>query len=469
MPTSPMPPDGAAPRQPSLFERFRLNALSYGYAQVVAVLAQLVQLPFFVKCWGKTGYSDWLVLTGVPSLFILLDLGISQASANRATIRAGAHDWPAARVSLQTSLVFACALGLLTFAVTWAVTPWIDWAALLKLHAIRNDEARRITLYMALYVGFQFIGGPVDGWFRAMDHAPLGAFLIANRRLADIVVTIAVLLCGGGSVTLAAAMCACQAILAVGQVLIANRYTPLPVVGFRHACWTEFRTVLKPSIAYASFPLSQAITLQGGVQVLNQIAGPSVVVAYTMARTLMRMIIQFGVVANYALKPEISRLAGQGDMARARAFTRSAGLWILAASVAVYAGLVVTGPRIVELWGRGAVHVGHAELVVIGLHALLNVAWFIPAALLIATNAHVRVAAVYAGASCTALALWLLLLHLVTPIYGAALLLLVPEAVVLAWLMLARSASPGDSADRATAALSRGPATLAAGTKPAGE
>jgi len=461
------PPAPAAARQPTLFERFRLNALSYGYAQVVTVLAQLVQLPFFVKCWGKTGYSDWLVLTGVPSLFILLDLGISQASANRATIRAGAHDWPAARTILQTAFVFACALGLLIFALTWAVTPWIDWVSLLKLHTIGNDEARLITLCMALYVGFQLLGGPVDGWFRAMDHAPLGAFLIANRRLADILVTIAVLLYGGGTVTLAAAMCACQALLAVGQVLIANRYTPLPVVGCRHASWAEFRTVLKPSLAYASFPLSQAITLQGGVQVLNQIAGPSVVVAYTMARTLMRMIIQFGVVANYALKPEISRLAGQGDMARARAFTRSAALWIVAACLAVYAGLVVAGPRIIEIWGRGTVHVGHAELAVIGLHALLNVAWFIPAALLIATNTHVSVAAVYAGASSAALAIWLLLQHLVAPTYGAALLLVVPEAVAIAWLALAKTASQGGGT-AAPPPLSRGPAALAAGAAPTG-
>ncbi|WP_019449816.1 MATE family efflux transporter [Cupriavidus sp. BIS7] len=431
---STLPPPAAA-RQPSLFARFRLNALSYGYAQIVTILAQLVQLPFFVNSWGKIGYSDWLVLTGVPSLFILLDLGISQASANRATICAGAHDWPAARVILQTSFVFALMLGVAIFTLTCAITPLIDWVALLKLHTISNEEARQITLYMALYVGFQFIGGPVDGWFRAMDHAPLGAFLIANRRLADIVITIAVLLCGGGTVALAAAMCACQALLAVGQIMIANRYTPLPVVGIRHASWAEFRAVLKPSLAYASFPLSQAITLQGGVQVLNQLGGPAVVVAYTMARTLMRMIIQFGVVANYALKPEISRLAGQGDMARARAFTRSAALWIMAACVIVYACLVGGGPRIIEIWGRGAVHVGHLELAVIGLHALFNVAWFIPAALLIATNTHVSVATVYAGASCAALAIWLLLAQALPPTLGAALLLLVPETVVLAWLL----------------------------------
>ncbi|PLP97070.1 lipopolysaccharide biosynthesis protein [Cupriavidus pauculus] len=427
-------PSSSNARQPSLFSRFRLNALSYGYAQLITILAQLVLVPFFVASWGKTGYSDWLVLTGVPSLFILLDLGVSQASANRATISAGAHDWSAARVILQTAFLFALGLGVAVFAITLAVTPWIDWVSLLKLHTIGNGEARLITLFMALYVGFQFIGGPVDGWFRAMDHAPLGAFLIANRRLADVLITIAVLLCGGGTVTLAASMCAGAGVLAVVQVVIANRYTPLPVVGYRHASAAEFRAVLKPSLAYASFPLSQAITLQGGVQVLNQLAGPSVVVAYTMARTLMRMIIQCGVVANYALKPEISRLAGQDDMVRARAFTRAAAIWIMAACLLVYALLVVAGPRFVDLWGHGAVQVSHGDLALIGLHALLNVAWFIPAALLIATNTHVAVAVVYACASSAALALWLLFPHAVPPTTGAALLLLVPETVVLLWL-----------------------------------
>lgn len=59
----------------SLSRRFRLNVLSYGYTQLVTLAAQLVLVPFFLHAWGTGRYADWLVLTGIPSMLSLLDLG----------------------------------------------------------------------------------------------------------------------------------------------------------------------------------------------------------------------------------------------------------------------------------------------------------------------------------------------------------------------------------------------------------
>ena len=70
----------------SLSRRFRLNVLSYGYTQLVTLAAQLVLVPFFLHAWGTGRYADWLVLTGIPSMLSLLDLGVAQASATSATL-----------------------------------------------------------------------------------------------------------------------------------------------------------------------------------------------------------------------------------------------------------------------------------------------------------------------------------------------------------------------------------------------
>ena len=67
----------------------------------------------------------------------------------------------------------------------------------------------------------------------------------------------------------------------------------------------------------------------------NQIAGPAVVVGYTMARTLMRLIIQLGITCSNALTPEISRLAGRGEFEQARRFTQRASSLVLGLCVLV--------------------------------------------------------------------------------------------------------------------------------------
>jgi O-antigen/teichoic acid export membrane protein len=151
----------------------------------------------------------------------------------------------------------------------------------------------------------------------------------------------------------------------------------------------------------------------------------------------MRLIIQLGVVSNNALKPEISRMVGRGEALSARRFTSIASMVVLALCCVAYAVAVALGPRIVLWWGDGKVVVGHAELAMIGVHALLNVAWFTPAAYLIATNRHTSTAVIYAIASGAALLIWGVLSSSMSPIAGASLLLAVPELAVAIFMYVA--------------------------------
>ena len=414
----------------SIFVRFRLNAFSYGYAQIVTLCAQLVLVPFFLKYWGTELYAEWLVLTGIPSMLTLLDLGVAQASANRASMLAGGNDIFGVRRSLQTALAFTLGLSIAILALVSSVGQLIDWSHLLDLSNIKQEQAGNIILIMSAYLCISLLGGPIDGWFKAIDRTALGAFLLANRRMADIIISIIILMMGGGVLELAAAMLIVQLILMVCLVWVANRLSPWALLGVSQASWIEFRGIFKPAIAYAGFPLAQVVTLQGSLQILNQIATPSTVVGFTMARTMMRLIIQLGVVANNALKPEISRLAGRGKTSEAIDFTLRATVWISIFSGIIYLCGIIAGPWIIDWWGHGVIYVDRINLAAVGIHSLFNVAWFVPSALLIALNKHVSTAGIYGVSSVLALLTWIYTSHLFSPVMGAGILLTLPELVV---------------------------------------
>ena len=145
----------------------------------------------------------------------------------------------------------------------------------------------------------------------------------------------------------------------------------------------------------------------------------------------MRLIIQIGVVVNNALKPEISRLAGCGELEQARKFTWRATTLIISLCSVIYLCGVIVGPWIIHWWGHGKVNIDRIDLALIGIHALVNIAWFVPAALLIALNNHVSAAAIYGSSSVFGLVLWLITKNLFTGIIGASSLLALPEIVVL--------------------------------------
>lgn len=426
----------------SLRQRFHLNLLGYGYAQVVTLAVQLIQVPFFLGYWGTDRYADWLVLTGVPAMLVLLDFGIAQVLASRATIEGAGGEWDRARASLQTAFLFTLALCAVLLSLALSVGVSVQWQALLGLETMGEDDARLVVLAMTGYLCASLLGGPLDAWLRTIGRAASSAFLMANRRLLDVALTLAVLVMGGGYVALAVTLMIGQCVAVILLCVLAVRWSEHRLFGLKDASWRVFVTTLKPGLAYMGFPLAQIVTLQGGLQILNQVAPSSVVVAFTMGRTLMRLIIQVGVVVNNALKPEYSRLVGVGQYVQAKSISGRAAKYTLLAAMASYLVLVAVGPLIVEWWGRGQVELTRLELGLIGAHALANVVWFVPAAALMATNRHTAIAVLYGASSCAFLAVWISIRPVSSPVLWGAMLLLLPEIVVIVSFTIMRKIMP---------------------------
>lgn len=438
MPTEILNDESTSPKAgySHLFNRFRLNALSYSYAQLVTLLAQLALIPFFLEHWGIDQYADWLVLTSIPTMLTILDLGVSQASASRATMLAGKQDTQGIRRSWQTGTAFTLSVSIALFLLSCIAAQELKWTEILELKHLKDEQAAAIFVLISAYFVIHMLGGPLDGWFRVIDRTATGAFLLANRRVIDILVSIGTLIAGGDALQLATHMLIAQALAFSSIVIIAKRISPWPILGLSEASWSELRTIWRPAISYTGFPIAQTITLQGGLQILNQISSPSVVVGFMMARTFMRLTIQLGTVANNALKPEISRLAGRGTNKQAKQFTYRATAYLLIICSTAYLLQILIGPQLINWWSHNQVQVSRPNLALIGIHTLLNVSWFIPAAYLMAINKHNSTAIVYCASSALALAVWILAIDWLSPLTGASLLLALPETIVLIFIIL---------------------------------
>ena len=412
-------------------KRFANNFLGYGYTQAVTLAVQFLTVPFFLHYWGNVGYAEWLVLSGFPIMLGLLDLGVAHASASKAIMLSVRNDIDGIRRSLQTALAFSlgvCCFILLIGAISANA---IDWATLLKLSSLSNQKAGQTLLWLSAYLCVNLLGNPLNAWFRAIDRTATGIFLLANRRLLDVVITLTVLATGGDAVQLAISMFTGQAFFLFGLVLYARHCSPWPMLGLSDASMQELRSVIRPATAHIGITIGQAMTLQGGVQILNQIAPETVVVIYSMSRTLMRLVLQLGVVCSHAMRPVLGRLLGTGDVIKAATFSkRVTQLAILAASIG-YALLIWTGPYVVQIWSGGKATTNHSDLAIIGIHALLNVAWYVPAAYQMAGNNHARLVAIYFTGCTIGIGIWGLYPFLLSPLHGAAISLAMPEFFVL--------------------------------------
>jgi O-antigen/teichoic acid export membrane protein len=410
-------------------KRVYMNALGYGYAQVVTIAVQLLLIPLFLACWGTVQYSEWIVLTGIPLMLSLIEPGVSQASATRATLLTARGDVEGASRSIQTSLAYSFAICFVIELLCIAVGFMPNLGDKLKIRLLDSDDIRLVIAFTSAHLCTQIVGGNVDAAFRANDRTAIGAFLLANRRAIDGLVSVAVLTQGFGAVVLAAAMFGAQAVYLCALVIYANRQAGAKL-GFRAASFAELRTVWRPAVSYLGFPIASLVSLQSGVQIINQLATPEEVVRYTMVRTLMRMIIQIGIVIGQASRPELSRLIGAGKADDAITLNRRAGQASMLAASLLFIVLLALGPTILNIWSAGAVKARTSDVFLIGIHAVLYVFWFMPASLDMAKNEHARAATAYALGAIGGVAIWLATAEYFMPIEGAAIALTVPELVM---------------------------------------
>lgn len=408
--------------------------MGYGYSQIVTIVAQIVVVPFFLAAWGVQQYGEWLVVTGALMLLSMMDLGVAQASATRATLAAGAGDLKSVRVALDTAMAFSLAAAGVVVIIAYLFSLILPWSEIFRLSSISTTQAGIIFLAMSGCLASGFIVGTVAAWLKAADNTVLSAFLIAHRRAIDVVVTTISLLLAASPLQLAITLLLTSIFTMLACYIWATRYSTFGRVTVRYACWSEFCTILHPALAYMAYPVAQTVTLQGGVQMMNYLTDAATVVAFTMARTMVRLIMQVGMVFSNSIRPEVSRLLGGGHETQAiKVIIRASAL---AATLAITGllGVAIMGPWIINAWSSGEVSLSASFLSLLALHAVVNVLWYVPSVYMFSMNRHTQIAWTYMLTSILGLLVWWLFFGK-KPMLEAALAMLIVELLTAAYLM----------------------------------
>jgi O-antigen/teichoic acid export membrane protein len=411
--------------------RFVRSAGAYSYGQIATIVVQFIQVPLFLKYFGVQQYAEWLVVTGIPLTMGLLDMGVAQASATKSTMAAGRSDWNDARNTLKTAQYYTLFICVLIILVSIGISKWIDIKSILKLDLMTSKQASMLTVLMALYIGINLQGGVFGAWMSASGKMAINAFIDANSRILDTLIIAIVLVAGGKVITVGIGLVLSAATIRVIHYIAVKKTAIYELRKKGEVNWFELKQIIKPALGYLGFPVAQIVTLQGSLQILNQIASPMVVVGFTTTRTLTRLILNIGAVSSNALKPELSKLIGSNQLIEAKDLCKKVALGSGILAFITYFSIIGMGPWIINKWTAGKVDQSHLLVAVIGLHALMNVLWYVPVSFRIAENKHSLIGFIYLGASIFSIIIWWLNQQENNPIYAASIFLAAPEFIVL--------------------------------------
>jgi O-antigen/teichoic acid export membrane protein len=368
----------------------------------VTLVIQLVSVPVLLAVWGVPSYGEWLVLSAVPTYVALSDLSFSSVAGNSMVmleaqgrradaITLGRRLWSI--VSVMTGIAILAAVVIaLVFGGTFG-----NGAAIPAAKA----QVVLVALFLQVAVGNQY--GVLDAWYRAGGRYPTSAALRQLGRLLEFGALMGAVLLGAGPDTAAIAFLVGSVAGFLVSWIVLRRTVPWSTFRPERPNLHTFRELLTPGLAFMAFPIGNALSLQGFTIVIGATLGAAPVVVFSTTRTITRVALQAMGSIGLAIWPELSRSVGSGRLDQARAILRRSVQLALAGSLSLVLGLALFGVSMIRWWTRGLVDPSIPLLFILLLVIVANSTWYTLSSVLIATNRHRRMAAVYLAGTAAAL------------------------------------------------------------------
>jgi len=303
--------------------------------------------------------------------------------------------------------VITSVVGVLLIVAAWLL-PLGTW---LNMHYISATDARLIVLLLGLAVLLGMQETLFQAAFRCVGKYPLGTMAKSLVVLAAFLSTMIGVGLGLSPLPVAALYVSVNAVGVLALWTLLRREVPWIRFGIHHARWSVIRRLTGPALSFMSFPLVNAMNLQGILVVIGYVMGPIAVVTFNTARTISRSAAQGMNLINNSIWPEMSAAFGRGAMGTARMLHRRACQISLLLCLGITFVVALLGDWIWKVWTVGKVPTDPVLLNIMLLQMVISAFWFTSSVVPMATNQHQRMARAMLAATCLALVLAWVLMH----------------------------------------------------------
>jgi O-antigen/teichoic acid export membrane protein len=398
------------------------------FSRLSTTLTQIFSVPVFLSHWGVHLYGEWILLNTIPSYLGLSDVGFGSVAGNEMTMLTATQDFEQALVVFQSvwvlTTVITSVLAMLLIGAVWLL-PLGQW---LHIHAISDRDAKTIVILLGLAVLLAMQETLFQAAFRCVGKYPLGTMAKSLVVLAAFLSTMVGVWMHLSPVPVAELYVGVNVIGVFALWLLLRHEVPWIRFGMRHAQWAVIRRLTAPALSFMSFPLVNALNLQGVLVVIGYVMGPIAVVTFNTARTISRSAAQGMNLINNAIWPEMSAAFGSGAMDVARMLHRRACQISLLLCLSITLGVAVLGDWIWKVWTVGKVPTDPVLLNIMLLQMVVSAFWFTSSVVPMAINQHQRMARAMLTATCFALLLAWVLMHVPSlGLRGAAIALVIGD------------------------------------------
>lgn len=380
------------------------NLIASWFGIAVNLFTQIVLVPFFLKQWGIDKYGDWIILTSVSNLFLMSDVGLNTVMSNQFSIKMSEGNERECNSLLMDNFLLLLIVSFLGILGTFVFVDICDLKTLLNLSVIRSSTANIIFVLLVIQIFFSMFSGVLNAIYRAKSLAYRYMYIDNIVRLIEGFILLVGLLLYW-PVELLSVFYIMPKIL----VLIYKYFDVQQVYLFKfrkeYIDLSLLKKLILPSVSFMSFPLANAVILQGYTLFVNKYFGSESVVLYTTTRTLCNFVKMVMATINTSVWPEFSIAYGKKDYNKMSNIHNISVLSSFFISLIISLILLVAGPFIYSVWTKNLMNFNFSLMLAFVIVLIVNNIWFTSSVVLASTNNHSIMGGLYVLGACLSLLL----------------------------------------------------------------
>ncbi len=355
---------------------------------------QLVSVPIFLKYWGTDLYGQWIVLTSISAYFSIADFGLGTACSNEFIFEYVKNHFEKCRQIFVTNLFFTIGVFIAFFTLIYLLNLFLDFKSILNITRFSSKELFFGITATLTHVFLGMISGLYNIIYRARQNYSKAVMLDNYVRFFEFLSILFGVAFELNLITILFILLFPRLVIVFYKRQKTSNVFHVPIA-IKYFRLSILKRLLYPSFGFLTFPLGDAIQVQGITFLINSFLGSSYVVIFNTARTLFNFLKSGLVLIKMSVWPELAFSAANNNIENTKKiYYHTLGLSFYVTIFSILF-LLIFGEKIYLLWVTNESFYNRGLFNSFLVAIFFNTIWYTGSIMIFVLNKHFKLSLLY--------------------------------------------------------------------------
>ena len=273
-----------------IFKNYTSLSLNHG----AHILLNILLVPLFLKFWDLSTYADWILISTIPAILALSEMGLTSYGSNLLVILYNQKKINKVNFTFQNIFFFSISI-IISIGFLLVFFNYIfNLKDLLKINSLSEHEFYLVIIFFILKYIFLTNSNFVNSIFRINNQYHLTVYLQTLFIFSEIIL-IAIVLFFDGLILHVSAIGLLNYIIAfcISYYLIKKEFKWIKIINLKNINLSYLKRIFYPSVSFMTVNISKMLLINGTIILLKIYSGELILILYNSLRIIMNGSRQF--------------------------------------------------------------------------------------------------------------------------------------------------------------------------------